>query len=209
MTPGCQPSRPRTIAPRSFRPPCAVIISWASSTICLLDLLALGVAEVERLGDLLGAASVVGREHLDGLHRPFEPAGGVDPGGEVEPDRPGVQLASCPGSRRPTARPGAPGWASSAQPGQAVADQDPVLAVDRHDVGDRGQRDQADRPDEEVAEVGRGFLAVAEALADLPGQLERHAAAAEFGERVERCRRAWDGPGRRPREGQCRSCGGR
>ena len=51
--------------------------------------------------------------------------------------------------------------------------------AERHDVGHRGQRHQADRADQEVAEVGRGLLAVAEALADLPGELERHPRAAE------------------------------
>ena len=66
-------------------------------------------------------------------------------------------------------------------PLETVPDEDPILVPERHDVGDRRQRHQADRLDQEVAEVGRRFLAVAEALADLPGDLERHAGAAEVG----------------------------
>ena len=149
----------------------------------LLDLLALGVAEVEGLGQLRGPGFIVGREHLDRLHRAFEPAGGVDPGGELEADRPGVHLAMAhaTGDREQGAEPQV---RRVGEAGQAVSDEESVLAVDRHDVGDGRHRHQADRLDEEVAEVGRRLLAVAEPLADLPGQLERHAAAAKLAERI-------------------------
>ncbi len=52
-------------------------------------------------------------------------------------------------------------------------------------------------PDQEVAQVRRGAFAVAEALADLPGQLERHARPAEVGAGVAAARRAAGGRSRR------------
>ena len=144
----------------------------------LLDLLPPRVAAVELLGDLAGQDGVVGREHLDGPHRALEPARRVDPGGQAEADVPRRQplLAEAAGDlhQGPQAD-----RRLGEDPGQPVPDEDPVLVAERDDVGDGRQRHQADRPDQEVAEVRRGLLAVAEALADLPRELERHAGAAE------------------------------
>ena len=199
ITPGCQPSRPRTIAPAVADAARRADHLVGLGDDRLLDLLAPGVAAVELLGDLAGADGVVGRQHLDGPHRALEPAGGVDPGREAEADHPGRQLPLVQAARRPPSRPAARRVGSAAIPAEPVADEDPVLADERDDVGDRRQRHQADRPDEEVAEVGRGLLAVAEALADLPGELERHPRAAEVGARVGAARRAAGGRSRRPR----------
>ena len=77
-----------------------------------------------------------------------------------------------------------PGRGLAGDPGQAVPDHHAILVRERHHVGDRRQRDQAHGPDQEVAEVGRGALAVAEALADLPGQLERDARPAQIAARI-------------------------
>ena len=52
-------------------------------------------------------------------------------------------------------------------------------SISGNDVRDRGHRHQAQGLNQEVAKMGRGLLAVAKALADLPGELERHSCAAE------------------------------
>ena len=126
----------------------------------------------------MASAGIVGREHLDGPHGPFEPAGRVDPGRQAEADHAGREprLVEAAGHFHQGPQPDR-GRPEDAR--QAVPDEDAVLAVERDDVGDRRQGDQAERPDQEVAEVGRGLLAVAEALADLPGELERDPRAAE------------------------------
>ena len=179
MTPGCHPWRPSTIAPRSLTPPQASIIAWASSTIvcstscrCVLQRSSSSaISPCQR--------RVVGRQHLDGHHRALEPAGRVDPRGEAEPDDPRREPLLVEAARRPPAAHASPTVGSPAIPASPCRTRTRFSSAERDDVGDGGQRHQADRPDQEIAEVGRGFLAVAEALADLPRQLERHAGAAE------------------------------
>ena len=78
-------------------------------------------------------------------------------GARTKPTVPGIQpplgRAAADLHQRPRPVVGSP-----AMPGQAVAHHDPVLAGERHDVGDRRQRHQSHRPDEVIAQVGRGRL---------------------------------------------------
>ena len=84
-----------------------------------------------------------------------------------------------------------PGARPRRDPGQAVPHHHPILVRERHHVGDRRQRDQSQGTDQEFAEVGRGPLAVAKALADLPGQLERDRRAAQIGAGLMAAGQAW------------------
>ena len=85
--------RPSTIARRSPRPPSALMHLLGFVINLPLDLLAASVAAIELAGDLACPRQVVGREHLDGHHGPFQPARGVDPRREAKTDRPGRQLS--------------------------------------------------------------------------------------------------------------------
>ncbi len=118
-----------------------------------LDLLASRVAAIELQGDLLGPYGVFGGQHLDGEHGALESSGGIDPRGEHETDRAGIQppLEETPADlhQRPKAR-----RRLATDASQAMAHHDAVLAGERDHVGDRCQRDQSHRPDEVIAQVG-------------------------------------------------------
>ena len=65
-----------------------------------------------------------------------------------------------------------------------MADEDAVFVLEGDNVGHGGEGDEVHGLEEELSEVGRGAFAVAEGLADLPGELEGDAGAAEVGEGV-------------------------
>ena len=108
----------------------------------LLDEPPLGVEPVELVGDLPRARVVAGEQELERRVRARQPAGGVQPRGEAEADRAGVELARV-GLRDPQqgAQPRAPRAGQRGQPG---ADEPPVLAAQRHAVGHRGQGDEVE-----------------------------------------------------------------
>ena len=71
------------------------------------------------------------------------------------------------------------------EPGQAVADEDAVLVVQRHAVRHRAERDKGDTVDKEIAVLVSNLgPAAAGTLAERPSQLKRHARAAQMAEGV-------------------------
>ena len=67
---------------------------------------------------------------------------------------------------------------------QAVADENAVFIDQRHDVGHGADRGQADGRHQKVPQRLADALGLAGPLAEGPGQLERHARAAQAAERI-------------------------
>jgi hypothetical protein len=103
---------------------------------------ALRVDRVELHRDLAGAFGVGGEQQLEPGVGAVEPPGGVEPRREAEADRPLVDAAGV--DPRDVHQRLQPGLACARQPPQPGADEPPVLAGERDDVGDRGERDQVE-----------------------------------------------------------------
>ncbi len=76
-----------------------------------------------------------------------------------------------------------------------------VLSAQRHDVGHRADRGQSNGPHQEGAHLRGGFFAVAQPLANSPGELERDADAAQVAERIARAGKPRMHEARRLRQG--------
>ena len=202
------PSGPGRSRPGPPSPPSARIISCASRRISRSISWRRLLTRSSSSAIEPASAGIVGGQHLHGPHGPLQPAGRVDPGRQAEAHHAGGQprLVQAAGDLHQGLEPDHRRRGDAVQP---VTDDDPVLVDQRDDVGHRRHRDQAQGPDQEVAEMGRGLLAVAEALADLPGELEGDPRAAEVAARIECCRAGEDGPARRRPAARHRSCGGR
>ena len=138
---------------------------------------------VQEVRQRLRPGRVGRREQFDPAADVAHPAGGVEPGGELE----GHVLAVDPAA---VAEPGHldeprdAGPAVVAQAGQRVLHEDPVLVEQRHHVGHRAQGRQADRPQQHAAQPRRHLLCPAGPRGDRPGQLEGHAGAAQVAEGI-------------------------
>ncbi len=106
-----------------------------------LDAAALPVQPVQLLRAIRGLAFLVGNQALDAQAHVGEPAGGIQPGtedeAEVEAVRFGRKVACGTKQRHHPRIAGA-----RAQALQSLRDQDAVVCIERHHVGDRAQRDQ-------------------------------------------------------------------
>jgi hypothetical protein len=148
-----------------------------------LDGLPVLVQLVDVLGKLAGALRVVGCEQFDSEAGLPKAAGGVETGSEAEAD------VLCD-ERRLLVQAGDfeqrsdSGDRQFPQRLQAVADQDPVFADQRDDVGDGSQRGEADGRFEKLTHRRRGAAAFTQPLADGPGQLERDPGTAEVAKRI-------------------------
>ena len=152
---------------------------------------ALGVGTVELRGDLRRPI-IVGRQHqLDSGVGAIEAPGGVDPGSEPEPDgllvdRLGLHLRN----RHQRADPSAP---RRPHRGQPLAHQPPVLADERHQVGDRRQRNQVEILSRGVPPApGRVRVPGAAGVAKRDRELVGHPRGAQGTERVARDDRVQD-----------------
>ena len=147
--------------------------------------IALGVEFVKVVGQRGSPRRVVRDEQLDAVGGRGHPAGGVEPGAELERD----VLALDPRSRsepRELDQPGQAGAATGAEVFKAVLYEQPVLVDQRHDVGDRSKGRQADRPQERLPEPGRHAGGAARPRGDRPRQFEGHAGPAEAAEWIGR-----------------------
>ena len=140
-----------------------------------LDVAPLGVHRVQLRGDRAGALAVLGQQQLEPGVGAVQAPGGVQPRPEPEADRRLVDRARVH-ARDVHQRP-QPDLARAGQRAQPGADQPPVLAEQRDDVGDRGQRDQV--------EVLVGECRVLPRRGEQRArELERHAGGAQVGARV-------------------------
>ena len=93
-------------------------------------------------GDLPRPLRVLGEQQLEPRVGAAQPAGGVDPRRQAKAERAGVKRAGV-GMRDAHQGPQS-GLGGGRQLAQSFAHQAPVLAEQRHEVGDRGQRHQLD-----------------------------------------------------------------
>jgi len=143
----------------------------------------LGVELVEIVGELDGAGGVLGHEQLDAVGRGGHPAGGVEPGPELEGHVLAVDSRGV-GQAGELDQPREAGAAPRADVLQAMLHEQAVLVDERHHVGDRAEGGEADRPQERLAEPGRDAACSAGPRGDRPGELEGHAGAAEVAEGI-------------------------
>ena len=189
ITPGCQPRSASTRAASSTGSNCSLACLAAAKLDAPLEGLPRGVEAVDVLGKLLGPLGPVGHQQLDGQLRLAEPAGGIQPRGELEGHvlgrephlAVGVSLGGDlgDGHQRGQAQGGRVGQAL-----QPVVDQHAVLVHQRHDVGHGAQGGQPDGLEQEILHPRGDPLGPAGLLAEGPGQLQGHARAAQAAERI-------------------------
>ena len=178
ITPGCQPSAASTYAGAPARALRHQLLGLEEDP--RLDVAALDVDGVELGGDRAGARDVGRQQQLEAGVGAMQPPGGVDPRREPEADRAGVDPARVDARdlhQRLQAR-----LARGGQRAQALAHQAPVLADQRHAVGDGRERDEVQvgvgvgrvqsgaveqRAGEQVRDAGRAQLR-ARVAADAP-----------------------------------------
>ena len=114
----------------------------------VLDRLPVAVQLLETIGEKARLVGVFGQEQLERRARMAEPARGVDAGREPEPDLAGVDCRRIDardlhqGAQAELLRAG-----ERSEPGNR---QRPVLAHERHDVGDRRKRDEVEVTSQKV-----------------------------------------------------------
>ena len=154
-----------------------------------LDVAALRVHRVELRGDGPRPVGVPGQQQLEAGVRPVQAAGGVDPRGEPEADRPGIDHTRV--HARDFHQRSQPRLARAGQRPQPRAHEPAVLAVERHDVGHRGERD-------EIEVLVRHAGVLARGLEQRMGELVRDRGGAQVGARVAAGRGVHDRRGRQP-----------
>ena len=142
------------------------------------DLLAFAVVGVQVLREGQRFGEVAGQQQVQGFLGGFQPAGGVETGGELEADFVGAE----PGRGLSDSFQGhQPGPLGGVQAFQAGGDQNAVLAGQRDDVGNGAESDQVEQGAQ--VEVGRaGQPGFASALDEGVGEFEGEAGGTEFGE---------------------------
>ena len=173
ITPGCQPSAASTYAAGSAAAAARGLrdLRLGLEQDPRLDVAALDVDRVELGGDRAGPLDVGRQQQLQPRVGAVQPPGGVDPRREPEADRARVDAARV--DARHVHQRLQPGLARRGQRAQPRAHEPPVLAHERHAVGDRGERDEVEvrvggrrihargleqRPREQVRDAGRAQL---------------------------------------------------
>ena len=151
--------------------------------------LALGVELVQIVREARGPGLVGGRQEFDAAGRLAEPARSVEPRREPEGHVFALELRFFVelGERQ---QPGDPRAAPLLQALETVLDIDPVFIEQRHDVGHRAEGREAHPFEQHFAEAGRDLLRAAGPRRDRPGELERHAGAAQLAEGIGRARKS-------------------
>ena len=174
--PNCSASRPATmpITPACQSPPAAPVpgrrgagrrrpCSRAWATILRSICCRCWFCDFEIGGQVLGPLRRWRREQFDHQPGAAEPAGGVESRGQLErhvlgPDRLACQAGGFQQRRQADRR-------LLAEPPQAVADEDAVLVVQRHHVGDQAERGEGDGIEQELPQLRRDLLAALGPLA--------------------------------------------
>ena len=146
-----------------------------------LGRLALGIELVQEVRQRDGAARVGGRQQFDATRRMAHAAGGVESRGEPERDVLTLQ-ARAVGEAGEFDESRQSGTAPLPQAVEAVSHEEPILAEQRHDVGDRAEGCQPDRAQQHLAKPRGHLSSAARPRRDRPRQLECHAGTAQFAE---------------------------
>ena len=131
----------------------------------------------------LARSGDTGREQFDPQLRLPQPAGRIQPRGERKADVFAGQRRLLIELRQLHQR-GQPGRRTMLQALQSVMDQNAIFVDQRHDIGHGADRRQSHRLQQERPHRIADALRLAGPLAQRPRQFERHARAAQSGERI-------------------------